>query len=145
MGFPVPVFDCNRPLGSIKEYLILLYLDLISSEYYKNGKSLLWSYYQSLFLWYNLGNTVIGSNTIYVPFKLKDKIYKFPLIIRPSSNIVKITDDKGNDLSEWAGPFKNFYGIKLRPSDLGYKKVIITYDNGEEKVFDEHNDIDIDN
>ncbi len=144
MGFPVPVIDYSRPLGSMKEYLILLYLQLISSDYYKNGKSLILSYYQCLFLWYNAGNMVLDSNTSYVPFKLKDKIYKFPLIIRPSSNFVKkITDDKGNDLSEWTGPFKNFYGIKLRPSDLGYKKVIITYDYGEEKVFDEHNDIDI--
>jgi hypothetical protein len=45
MGFPVPVFELNRPIGSIKEYLILLYLDLISSEYYNNGKSLLWTIY----------------------------------------------------------------------------------------------------
>jgi hypothetical protein len=86
---------------------------------------------------------VLGSNTIYVPFKIKDKMYKFPLIIRVNNNIVKITDDKGNDLSEWSGPGKNFYGIKLRPSDLGCKKVIVSYDNGEKKVFEEHNDIDI--
>ncbi len=143
MGIPIPVIDYSRPIGSIKEYLILLYLELISSEYYKNGKTLLWSYYQSLFLWYNAGNMILGSNTSYVPFELKDKMYKFPLILRPSNNVIKITDDKGDDLSEWAGPFKNFYGIKLRPSDLSCKKVIITYDNGEEKVFDEHNDIDI--
>ena len=60
-----------------------------------------------------------------------------------NNNVVKITDDKANDLSEWSGPGKNFYGIKLTPSDIGCKKVIVTYDNGEEKVFDEHNDIDI--
>ena len=143
MGIPIPVIDYNRPLGSIKEYLILLYLELISSDYYKNGKSFLWSYYQSLYLWYNLGNMILGSNTIYVPFKIKDKMYKFPLILRVNNNVTKITDDKGNDLSEWSGPGKNFYGIKLTPSDLGYKKVIVTYDNGDEKVFDEHNDIDI--
>jgi hypothetical protein len=143
MGIPIQVIDYNRPLGSIKEYLILLYLELISSDYYKNGKSLILSYYQSLYLWCNVGNMVLGSNTIYVPFKIKDKMYKFPLIIRVNNNIVKITDDKGNDLSEWSGPGKNFYGIKLRPSDLGCKKVIVSYDNGEKKVFEEHNDIDI--
>jgi hypothetical protein len=143
MGIPIPVIDYNRPLGSIKEYLILLYLELISSDYYKNGKSFLWSYYQSLYLWYNLGNMILGSNTIYVPFKIKDKMYKFPLILRVNNNVTKITDDKGNDLSEWSGPGKNFYGIKLTPSDIDCKNVIITYDNGEEKVFEENNDIDI--
>ena len=139
MGFPVPVFELNRPLGSIKEHLILLYLDLISSEYYKNGKSLLWSYYNSLYLWWNIGNMVLGSNTVYVPFKLKDKIYKFPLILGPYNNVVKITDEKGRDLSEYAGPANDFYGIQLRPSDLGCKKIIISYDNGEEdKLIDEY-------
>jgi hypothetical protein len=139
MGFPVPVFDCSRPLGSIKEYLILLYLDLISSEYYNNGKTLLWRYYQSLYLWYNLGNVVLGSNTIYVPFKIKDKMYKIPIILKPYNNVVKITDEKGNDLSEYTGPSNDFYGIKLTPKDLGCKKVIITYDNGEEdKLIDEY-------
>jgi hypothetical protein len=143
MGIPIPLLDYNRPIGSIKEYLILLYFELISTEYYNNGKSLLFSYYQSLHIWYNSGNMVLGSYTSYVPFKIKDKMYKFPLILRTNNNVVKITDDKGKDLSEWTGPYKNFYGIKLTPKDLGCKKVIVTYDNGEEKVFDECNDIDI--
>uniref|UniRef100_A0A6C0DKR6 Uncharacterized protein n=1 Tax=viral metagenome TaxID=1070528 RepID=A0A6C0DKR6_9ZZZZ len=140
MGIPIPVFDFKRPIGSIKEYFILLYFDLISSEYYNNGKTVLWSYYQSLYLWSSVGNTVLGSNTIYVPFKLKDKMYKFPLILRPFNNVIKITDDKGNDLSEWAGPYNNFYGIQLTPKDLGCNKVIITYNNGEEDKLIEENE-----
>ena len=139
MGIPIPNFDFNRPMGEIKEYLILLYLDLISSEYYKNGKTLLWRYYQSLFLWYNLGNMVLGSNKIYVPFKIKDKLYKFPIILGHNNNVVKITDEKGNSLDEYAGPGKNFYGMKLRPKDLDCKSIIISYDNGDEdKLIDEY-------
>ena len=143
MGIPIPVLDYNRPIGSIKEYLILLYFELISTEYYKNGKSLLWSYWHSLFLWCNAGSIISGPKCIYVPFYNEDKIYKIPLILRTNDNIIKITDDKGNDLREWAGPYKNFYSIKLTPEDIGCKKVIVSYDNGEEKVFDECNDIDI--
>ena len=139
MGIPIPILDYSRPLGSIKEYLILLYFDLISSEYYNNGKSLLWSYYQSLFLWCNAGNMVLGPKCIYVPFKIKDKLYKFPIILGHNNNVAKITDEKGNSLDEYAGPGKDFYGMKLRPKDLDCKSIIISYDNGDEdKLIDEY-------
>ncbi len=143
MSFPLPVFDYRRPFGSLKEYFILLYFELISSQYYNEGKALLWRYSEAISLWYNLGNAVLGRTNIYVPFKLKNNLYKFPLILSPSSDVKKITDDKGNDLSEWAGPFKNFYGIKLTPKDLGCKKIIIAYNDGEVKTFEEDENITV--
>ena len=135
MGFPVPIFKVNRPLGSIKEYLILLYLDLISSEYYKNGKSLLSGLYLR---WYS-AQLCYNKKFFYIPFSTNEKIYKIPYIIRAYNNVAKITDEKGNSLDDYAGPGKNFYGMKLRPKDLGCKKIIISYDNGEEdKLIDEY-------
>ena len=134
MGFPVPAFDFKRPRDSIKEYFILLYLDLISSEYYNNGKSLLMSYYNTLYLWYKLGNIVLDNRCDYIPFKIRDKLYKFPVIYKPFNNVVKITDSKGNDLSEYAGPSMDFFGIKLTPEDIDCESVIISYNNGEDKI-----------
>ncbi len=136
MGIPIPVFDSNRIVGSIKEYLILLYLDLISSDYYKNGKNFL----SGLYLWWYSGGILFDKHTTFIPFitRTNSNIYKIPYIIRPYNNVVKITDEKGNSLEEYAGPAKNFYEMKLRPKDLECKSVIISYDNGEEdKLIDE--------
>jgi hypothetical protein len=135
MGIPLPIFDINRPVGSIKEYLILLYLDLVSSEYYKNGKSFL----LSLYLWWYSAQLCYNKKFFYIPFSTAKNMYKIPIILGHNNNVVKITDEKGNCLDEYAGPGKNFYGIKLRPKDLDCKSIIITYDNGEEdKLIDEY-------
>jgi len=135
MSIPIPVFDSNRIIGSIKEYLILLYLDLISSEYYKNGKTFL----SGLYLWWYSGQLCYNKKFFYIPFCTTKNNYKIPIIFRPNNNVATITDEKGNSLDEYAGPGKNFYGIQLRPKDLDCKNIIITYNNGEEdKLIDEH-------
>lgn len=135
MGIPIPTFDFNRPTGSIKEYLILLYLDLISSDYYKNGKSFL----SGLYLWWYSAQLCYNQKFFYIPFSTTKNIYKIPIILGHNNNVVKITDEKGNSLEEYAGPGKNFYGMKLRPKDLDCKSIIISYDNGEEdKLIDEY-------
>ena len=135
MGFPVPVFNCSRPLGSVKEYLILLYLDLISSEYYKNGKSLL----SGLYLWWYSAQLCYNKKFFYIPFSTTKNMYKIPIILGHNNNVVNITDEKGNSLDEYAGPGKNFYRMKLRPKDLDCKSIIISYANGEEdKLIDEY-------
>ena len=135
MGIPIPIFEVNRLLGSIKEYLILLYFEMISSEYYKNGKSFLSHLYSC---WYS-AQLCYNKKFFYIPFTTNEKIYKIPYIIRAYNNVVKITDEKGNCLNEYAGPGKNFYGMKLRPKDLDCKSIIISYDNGEEdKLIDEY-------
>jgi hypothetical protein len=117
-------------LGSIKESLILLYLDLISSDYYKNGNDFLSMLYLK---WYSAG-LFYNKKFFYIPFFTKNKMYKIPIILRPYNNVVKITDDKGDSLELYAGPGKDFFGIRLTPKDLGCKMIIISYDNGEEKI-----------
>lgn len=131
MGIPIPVFDKNRIRGSIKEYLILLYLELISSEYYKNGKNFL----SGLYLWWYSSQLCYNKKFFYIPFSTTKNIYKIPIIFRPNNKVIKIKDDKGNSLDEYAGPGKNFYGIHLTPKDLGCKSIIITYNTGEDKIF----------
>ena len=135
MSIPIPNFDFNRPIGEIKEYLILLYLDLISSEYYKNGKS----YLSGLYLWWYSAQLCYNKKFFYIPFSTTKNMYKIPIILGHNNNVAKITDEKGNSLDEYAGPGKNFYGMKLRPKDLDCKSIIISYDNGEEdKLIDEY-------
>ena len=135
MGIPIPVFDSNRITGSIKEYLILLYFEMISSVYYKNGKS----YLSGLYLWWYSAQLCYNKKFFYIPFSTTKNMYKIPIILKPNNNVVKITDEKGNCLDEYAGPGKNFYGMKLRPKDLDCKSIIISYDNGDEdKLIDEY-------
>lgn len=133
MGIPIPIFELKRPLGSIKEYLILLYFDLISSYYYKNGKNFL----SSLYLWWYSGQLCYDKKIFYVPYfkKPENIIYKIPYIFRHNNNVIKITDDKGNSLEEYSGPNKDFFGIKLTPKDLDCKHILISYNTGEEKLF----------
>ena len=133
MGIPIPVFEVNRPLASIKEYLILLYFEMISSEYYKNGKSFL----SHLYSWWYSAQLCYNQKFFYIPFSTTKNMYKIPIIFKQNNNVVKITDEKGNCLNEYAGPGKNFYGMNLTPKDLGCKNIIITYNNGEEKLITE--------
>lgn len=133
MGIPIPVFEVNRPLASIKEYLILLYFEMISSEYYKNGKSFL----SHLYSWSYSAQLCYNQKFFYIPFSTTKNMYKIPIIFKQNNNVVKITDEKGNCLNEYAGPGKNFYGMNLTPKDLGCKNIIISYDNGEEKLITE--------
>lgn len=133
MGIPIPVFEVNRPLASIKEYLILLYFEMISSEYYKNGKSFL----SHLYSWSYSAQLCYNQKFFYIPFSTTKNMYKIPIIFKQNNNVVKITDEKGNCLNEYAGPGKNFYGMNLTPKDLGCKNIIITYNNGEEKLITE--------
>lgn len=133
MGIPIPVFDSNRITGSIKEYLILLYFEMISSEYYKNGKS----FFSGLYLWWYSAQLCYNQKFFYIPFSTTKNMYKIPIIFKQNNNVVKITDEKGNCLNEYAGPGKNFYGMNLTPKDLGCKNIIISYNNGEEKLITE--------
>lgn len=128
MSIPLPIFERTRILGSIKEYLILLYFDLISSQYYKDGKS----YLTGLYLWWYSAQLCYNKKFFYIPFFTAKTMYKIPFIFRPYNNVVSITDEKGNSLDEYAGPGKDFYGMKLRPKDLGCKNIIISYNNGKE-------------
>ena len=133
MGIPIPIFQVNRPLASIKEYLILLYFEMISSEYYKNGKSFL----SHLYSWSYSAQLCYNQKFFYIPFSTTKNMYKIPIIFKQNNNVVKITDEKGNCLNEYAGPGKNFYGMNLTPKDLGCKNIIISYNNGEEKLITE--------
>ena len=94
---------------------------------------LCWSYTKNWFK--NRGN--IGRNNkeqYIIPYKHNGVNYLMPLVVKrgPRCIIHKATDQDGNDITselvKYAGPYCNFNGIALTPKMMGYKSIIITWD-----------------
>lgn len=73
-------------------------------------------------------------NTTAVSFYHNTKWYKFPIISRrgPKRFISNIKDQDGRDVTEeivaYMGPANDFYGLKIKVQDLGFKKLVFELD-----------------
>lgn len=73
------------------------------------------------------------------------------IIILPSSKMInkvlRASDENGNDiteiLEEYIGPVNNFHGMRYYPLMLGFNKITIELDDGNIKVFEGRDIIDI--
>lgn len=133
-----PSFNISYIKDYIKDYFIIMYFDLISSQFYLHNKELFRYYLGLITLMYSSGKiTYVNERCFYVPFKTHSGTYKIPLIFTNDSNILKAVNEDGRDLSCFLGPSKNFFGIKLKPRDIGCKKVTITLQDNTDKSFNE--------
>lgn len=101
--------------------------------------SLFFNYIKNWFR--NRGNLKKNSKDIFtVKYKYNGKKYLIPIIVKrgPKPVIQKVVDENGNDItkefSKYYGPYANFNGISLTPKLLGYKYLVISY-NDETKNF----------
>ena len=71
-----------------------------------------------------------------VPYRIRFKRQFGP----PSYTRIEKEDGESvtQEVSEFAGPCRNFYGIPTTPSILGFKSLKIFYRNTEIKTFSEH-------
>jgi hypothetical protein len=119
-----------------------MYFDLISSDFYKNNKSIITRYYDDIKLQFSTGYiTALNERCFSVPVKGNNIVYKIPILFTNENNIVTAVDEKGRDLSPFLGPSKNFFGIKLTPRDIGCKEVVISLENDSVKRFSENETI----
>ncbi len=134
----IPSLNISHIKEYVKDYFIILYFDIISSQFYLHNKALLQYYTEVLKMMYLSGKiTHVNESCFYVPFKTHSGTYKIPLIFTNDSNIVKAVNENGRDLSCFLGPSKNFFGITLKPKDIGCKKVVLTLEDGSDKTFSE--------
>ena len=135
-------FNISHKIDYIKDYFIIMYFDLISSDFYKNNKSIITRYYDDIKLQFSTGYiTALNESCFYVPVKGNNIVYKIPILFTNENNIVTAVDEKGRDLSPFLGPSKNFFGIKLTPRDIGCKEVVISLEDNSVKRFSENETI----
>lgn len=144
MGFfhYFPSLNISRKIDYVKDYFIIMYFDLISSDFYKNNRSIIIKYLEDIKLQFSAGYiTALNEGCFYVPIKCSNMVYKIPILFTNENNIITAVDEKGRDLSAFLGPSKNFFGIKLTPRDIGCKEVVISLEDDSIKRFSENETI----
>ena len=134
----------------------LLSLKSLVSTQHKNTLKIFWVCLVMIFktlylqLLQQLNSTVrrIDKNTFEVSYVLNGVMHK--ILIKPKRGpkpIIDCVDENDNDLTleilPYVGPEHNFHGSKLSPRFFGRQKLIMNLSNGEEREFNEHDDLDL--
>ena len=70
-------FNISHKIDYIKDYFIIMYFDLISSDFYKNNKSIITRYYDDIKLQFSTGYiTALNERCFSVPVKGNNIVYK---------------------------------------------------------------------
>ena len=80
-------FNISHKIDYIKDYFIIMYFDLISSDFYKNNKSIITRYFDDIKLQFSTGYiTALNESCFYVPVKGNNIVYKIPILFTNENN-----------------------------------------------------------
>lgn len=101
-------------------------------------------------MWQYLNKSVVrlNNNTYEVTYILNGKTYKLKVKIKKGPNkIIQALDhndiDMTDSLHSFYGPHQNFHGTLFTPKDFNVKRISVNTSDGDEKVFEENDHINI--
>ena len=105
-------------------------------------KMILQALYISLLQYFNDSVKKLDKNTYQIEYVVSGKLYKMICIPKKGPcPILQIRDENENDITEeilpYYGPNYDWYSISFIPQFFKCKKLIFELDNGEQKIFDE--------
>ena len=105
-------------------------------------KMILQALYISLLQYFNDSVKKLDKNTYQIEYIINGKLYKMICIPKKGPcPILQIRDENENDITEeilpYYGPNYDWYSISFIPQFFKCKKLIFELDNGEQKIFDE--------
>ena len=87
----------------------------------------------------------IFNNTYKLDFKINNKLYAFLIKLNNGPNNIEKITNGDNNITSHVEPYFNFYNVdiitKLTPEILGYKNIRIEYFNGDDKIFEKHENV----
>ena len=92
--------------------------------------------------------TKLNKNKYIVSYVLNKKLYKLHCKVQRGPNsILQVIDQDSNDVTSlfnsWLGPNRDFHNQAYTPKDLEYQELSLLMINGETKVFNEMDTLEI--
>lgn len=136
-----------RKWNSLNKLISIKHQNYITVIYY-SIKLLCQALYISLCQWLNSYLVKQDKNTYLLTYNINGKVYKNLIKIkRGPSPILQIsnenTEDVTNIILSYLGPSRNWHGNQYTPNILGYKTLVFECDNGEEKIYNDNDNLPI--
>jgi hypothetical protein len=82
---------------------------------------------------------------IEIGYMFRDELYKIRIQTKKGPKKMMMADADGNPVSEelcsYLGPMEDGHSISIKPSDFGWKQVVVYLTDGSEKTFEENDPI----